>query len=181
MAYQKTAPSRASYVTPSDTIDIIRAGSKQASGAGASVTEAGGEIADVVLDANNLGYGYITAPAVTVTDGTGVDATLEAVLDEFGQVASITVLTPGTGYTGPFTVAVSGGTFDKAQSCVLYLGAGGAGKTIKVTTEGGDIIKFVAPEAGTVLGGPCPINVIKVWNTDTTSDYDTEGALIAMW
>ena len=182
MAYPKLAPSRAKYVTPSDTKDITPAWCAEASGAGATVHDAAGVIDDVTLAAGTFGSGYIVAPDVTISDGVGVGCILEAVMDELGAIASITIVDGGTGYTAAgCTVTVSGGEFPVAQPCILYCGTGGAATTIKVTTEGGDELIFNAPLSGTILGGSSPIHVKRVWDTDTTAGFDTLGNLIAMW
>lgn len=182
MAYQKTYTSRAKSIIPSDTNNIEDPFSVAASGTGASVfTLGGGEIGSVTLLPANVGSGYLTAPNVTITDGSGSGAVLSASIDAQGSVSSINIISLGSGYVGPFTVVISGGTFKQAQPCVLYLGAGGAGKDITVTTEAGDKIKFSGALAGTILGGPCAINVTKVWATGTSVDYVTTGNLIGLW
>lgn len=180
MAYQKLAPSRAKYVVPSDTKDITPAWCVEASGAGATIGDSAGVIDSIAL--LNVGFGYTTAPDVTISDGVGVGCILEAVLDSNGAIYDITIVNGGSGYTaGLCTLTISGGAFPVAQPCILYLGAGGAGTTIKVTTEGGDELVFNAPLSGTILGGSSPIHVTRVWDTDTTAGFDTLGNVIAMW
>lgn len=64
----------------------------------------------------NQGAGYVTAPAVTVTDATGSGAKLRAVLGtggDAGKVVQIIVDDPGRNYTAPvvtFAAPPSGGT-----------------------------------------------------------------------
>lgn len=59
------------------------------------------------ITVTNPGGGYLTAPAVTITDPTGTGATATATVAN-GLVTGITVTNAGTGYTNPtVTVAVS--------------------------------------------------------------------------
>ena len=178
MAYQKLAPSRAAYITPNDSVNIPIYGSTPASGAGSSITVGGGGDVDSTTLVV-LGLQYITPPTVTVVTATGSGADLTAVLDPItGAIASILINNGGTLYDPADTLLVSGGTFADAQPCILYIGAAAA--EITVTTDGGDIIKFLAPPIG-VLGGASPINVRKVFNTGTSAALDTQGALIGLW
>ncbi len=62
--------------------------------------------------------------------------------------------------------SITGGTND---GCVLYIGGDG---DLKVTTAGGDVVTFVGLLAGTFI----PVQVLKVWNTDTTATD-----IIALW
>jgi len=180
MAYQKLATSRAAYITPSDTLDINPAWCIPASGASSVITVGGGgEIVTADLDAANVGSGYITAPTITVSTATGSGAILTAVMSSDGEIESISIDDPGTLYDAADTLVVSGGTFPVAQPCILYIGAATA--EITVTTDGGDIVKFLAPATGSILGGASPINVRKVWNTGTSAGLDTQGALIGLW
>lgn len=181
MAYLKQATSRAKTIVPDDSNDITPPGVIAASGASASVHDTAGVIDTVTLDSANLGFGYLTAPDITVSDGVGVGAILEAVLDNNGSVTSVTIVDGGSGYTGPYTVTVTGGTFPTAQPCILFIGFTAAATEITVTTDGGDIIKFNNPAVGRILGGASPINVRRVWNTGTSAGFDTAGALIALW
>ena len=55
------------------------------------------------------------------------------------------------------------------NGCVLYVGVGG---DVKVTTAGGDTVVFVGLLAGMFV----PVQVLKVWNTDTTATD-----IVALW
>ena len=55
------------------------------------------------------------------------------------------------------------------NGCVLYVGEGG---DVKVTTAGGDTVGFVGLLAGMFV----PVQVLKVWNTDTTATD-----IVALW
>ena len=64
------------------------------------------------VDIVNSGFGYLTPPAITITDS-GTGAVLEAVLDQFGSISSVTIISTGKNYTQdvilsvrPFTAAV---------------------------------------------------------------------------
>lgn len=57
--------------------------------------------------------------------------------------------------------------------CNLYIGNNGIEPVnVKVTTIGGDIVTFLFVPVGTFL----PVQVIKVWETDTTTNQ-----IIALW
>jgi hypothetical protein len=181
MAYLKQATSRAKTIVPDDSNDITPPNATAASGTSAAVHDTAGVIDSVTLYSANLGSGYITAPTITVSDGVGANARLEAVLDNLGAITSVTIIDGGSGYTGPYTVTVTGGTFPAAQPCILYIGFTAAATEITVTTDNGDIVKFNNPAVGQILGGASPINVRKVWNTGTSAGFDTAGALIGLW
>ena len=66
----------------------------------------------------------------------------------------------------PKNYAIYGGT---QEGAVLYIGAAG---NIKITTVAGDVVTFVGINTGTFF----PVNVVKVWNTDTTA-----ANIIALW
>lgn len=55
------------------------------------------------------------------------------------------------------------------NGCVLYIGGAG---NIKVTTAGGDTVTFTGLLAGMFL----PVQVLRVWSTDTTATN-----IIALW
>lgn len=178
MAYTKVATSRAAYITPSDSHDIYVTGAFEATGAGSSISVGGGGEINTA-DLTVFGYGYTTAPTITVSTATGSGAELEAIMGSNGEIVGITILDAGTLYDAADRLVVSGGVIPSAQPCILYIGAATA--EITVTTDGGDIVKFLAPSTGSILGGASPINVRKVWDTGTSASLDTEGALIGLW
>ena len=61
----------------------------------------------------NPGYGYrnatnvFTAPDVALTGGVGSGATATAQIDTVGAITGITIATPGTGYTGTPSIAIT--------------------------------------------------------------------------
>tara|TARA_R110000868_G_scaffold58385_2_gene180294 strand:- start:1218 stop:1484 length:267 start_codon:yes stop_codon:yes gene_type:complete len=55
------------------------------------------------------------------------------------------------------------------NGCVLYVGVGG---DVKVTTAGGDTVVFTGLLAGMFV----PVQVLRVWNTDTTATN-----IVALW
>jgi fibronectin-binding autotransporter adhesin len=71
---------------------------------GSGLNVAGGTIA-----VTSGGSSYIGAPIVSLSGPGGSGATAIANLNGSGQVASITVTNPGSGYTGPLTATFSGG------------------------------------------------------------------------
>ena len=69
----------------------------------ASVTLNSGQLATVsIVDSGN---NYFTAPTVTISDSNGVGAAIAATVDSnSGEVNSLTITNPGTGYTNPTIV-----------------------------------------------------------------------------
>jgi hypothetical protein len=55
------------------------------------------------------------------------------------------------------------------NGCVLYIGGDG---DVKVTTAGGDTVTFV----GLIAGSFVPVQVLRVWSTDTTAT-----SIVALW
>ena len=55
------------------------------------------------------------------------------------------------------------------NGCVLYVGVAG---DVKVTTAGGDTVVFTGLLAGMFV----PVQVLRVWNTDTTASD-----IVALW
>lgn len=174
MSYLKQATSRAKAITPSDSKDITPAYCVEASGAGATVNDSAGVIDDVTLAGADVGFGYIVAPTVTISDGVGVGCILEAQLDSNGSISSITIVDGGSGYTAAScVVTISGGEFPTSQPCIIYVGGAG---NVRVKTAGGDIVTFSGVTAGSILGGASPINVVRVYSTSTTATLMT-----ALW
>ncbi|PTX91737.1 hypothetical protein DB354_17910 [Opitutus sp. ER46] len=113
-------------------INTIRVASGSGAIIGASVTSGGA--------------GYTTAPAVTVTGGTGTGAVITANLTG-GVVTSLTVDNPGSGYTSPtITIAPPSATTATATATT----AAGAVTSITVTSGGAGYTS--APTV--TIGGP---------------------------
>jgi hypothetical protein len=68
-------------------------------------------------------------------------------------------------YPGDLTAAPNRANW----ACVLYVGGAG---DVRVTTAGGDDVIFYGLAAGTFV----PVNVVKVWNTDTSATN-----IVALW
>lgn len=69
----------------------------------------------VAITITNPGYGYNTAPGVSITANAGSGATATAVLGS-GIVTGITVTEAGTGYTSAPTITISGGGGNNAAA-----------------------------------------------------------------
>jgi filamentous hemagglutinin family protein len=106
------------------TADLASAGSGWTLAPTVTVSGTSTSVASVstVMGLNSIavgsgGSGYQSAPLVTLTDGggTGVGAIAVAIVDSnplsstYGQVTSINITNPGTGYTGTVTASLSGG------------------------------------------------------------------------
>jgi hypothetical protein len=82
------------------------------------------------------------------------------------QVSRAAAVTPSDTVDIP-SVSTQDGTGN--NGCVLYVGVGG---DVKVTTAGGDTVVFVGLLAGMFV----PVQVLKVWVTDTTATD-----IVALW
>src|ERR1700719_2788258 len=86
----------------------------------------------------NVGSGYLTAPIVTATGGTGTGATFVATVNN-GIVTNVAMTNPGSGYSAGdaptlvFTGRTTGGS-GASLSAVLTHHAGGSGATFTFTT-----------------------------------------------
>jgi hypothetical protein len=65
-------------------------------------------------------------------------------------------------FPGGATVITPSDTINLATPSVVYIGVGGS---VRVLTAQGDDVTFVGLLAGSIL----PVQVIRVWNTGTTS------------
>lgn len=81
------------------------------------------------------------------------------------QVSRATAVTPND----IENILFVGSGDDYTRPCVLYIGGSG---DLKVETEGGDIVTFFGLSAGQFL----PVNVVKVYSTDTTATN-----ILALW
>jgi len=67
-----------------------------------------GPLFTITLDSG--GWGYVTAPTVTISGGGGTGALATATINGTGNVTGITITNNGTGYTSKPTVAITGGS-----------------------------------------------------------------------
>ncbi|AIX14473.1 structural protein [Synechococcus phage S-MbCM6] len=73
-----------------------------------------GVVSEIVFTA---GTGYRSAPTITLDPpGTGITATAEVVLDTSGSLSSLSITTPGSGYTFSPDLVFTGSTFDVGDS-----------------------------------------------------------------
>ncbi len=78
------------------------------------------------VDVVNAGYGFTSAPTLSLVCDTGADAALSAVLEGEGQVVAIELTEPGKGYTQPPEIVVGAslnGTVTRASAILLGQGA----------------------------------------------------------
>ena len=149
---QQTSNMKNAVVTPSGSIDsitIVNAGTGYVStGLPPSVVvRTTGLIQSVAVTGG--GTGYTSEPTVTITDPTGVGATLEANIAN-GAIISIDVITPGYGYTAP-TISFSGGSGSNAHAQATVHDvqeAGGIAPVVEAVLSGGSVTSI-----GLVSGG----------------------------
>ena len=90
-----TAESKLFDIEISDDLELNFIATGKLTTADISLRIENGNITDVVID--NPGRGYLQAPDITVV-GQGKDAVLEATIDAFGRIDSVSIVNPGTGY-----------------------------------------------------------------------------------
>jgi hypothetical protein len=93
-------------------------------------------------------------------------ATVVSVTSATELELNVDIMTSGQDYIIYQNSPFSG---DPNSGCVLYVGTGG---DVAVTTAGGDYAFF----AGVPTGAFIPVNVIKVWESDTTAND-----IVALW
>ncbi len=157
MAYQKLQASRALAVVTSDAVNIpnpsMLAIDSTATGAAANkLIDASGDFIDKGVKIGDIIYSTVAGIASKVT---GVDSSTQL---------SVTTAIPNA---RPYQLYA---TADAPNNgCVLYVGVAG---NVKVTTAGGDDVTFTGVLAGSFI----PVQVLKVFATDTTSTD-----IIALW
>lgn len=98
--------------------------------------------------------------------GSLVCATIVAVLSSTELELNLDIMTSGQDYIIYQNSPLSG---EPNAGAVLYVGVGG---DVAVTTAGGDYAFFVGVPTGSFI----PVNVIQVWQTDTTAN-----SIVALW
>jgi hypothetical protein len=157
MAYQKLQVSRALQLIKSDDANIPFPGVIE-TGTNSTIVE--NELEDTTSDfiALNVAVGDVVYNTTTFRA-----ATVNQVIDNTRLLLNADIfLDLGDSY-----VIYSQNT--KNEGCVLYIGFGG---DLTVTTHAGDKVTFYGTLAGTFL----PVQVLKVWETDTDAD-----GIIALW
>jgi hypothetical protein len=75
------------------------------------------------------GFGYSSAPTVIIDGGGGAGATATATIGGTGVVTSVTIDTPGDGYSVPPNIQFSGGGASTQATAVVFLKPPGVGAT----------------------------------------------------
>ena len=88
---------------------------------------------DVTNSDTNGGYTYETPPLVTISGGSGSNATATAHVED-GSVTKITVTNPGTGYTSDPTITL-GAAWNASQQYIIGSEVTNANKVYKATTN----------------------------------------------
>lgn len=156
MAYQKLQVARSVKVYPSNNADIpfpnvISSGANDTVTANKLVNTGANFVSEAVA-AGDIVYNTTTEASATVTN---VDA-----IDTLSLSADIFTATPEN-----YSIYKGGAN----NGCVIYIGGLG---DIEVTTAGGDRVTFI----GLVTGQFVPVQVIKVWSSETTATN-----LLALW
>jgi len=116
--------STASFTTAGGSFNLSLYGTSNKIGAGSGTAvlpaiiqnTTGNGVTSIPITPGNEGADYIGAPVVVLTGGGGVGASARAVWDETTKkITSFEITNPGTGYTSPPTVVLSGATL--ANNC----------------------------------------------------------------
>jgi hypothetical protein len=157
MAYQKLQVSRALQVIKSDNANIpfpaVVSSGTSTSVVANQLVDSNAAFATLNVQVGDVVYNTTTSAAATVT----------RVLDEENLLLNADIFLA----SGNVYVVYSQNT--KNEGCVLYVGTGG---NLHVLTHGGDDVKF----ANIVGGSFLPVQVLKVFSTDTTA-----ADIVALW
>jgi len=136
------------------------------------VVDSGGIISEVTFP-NRVNW-FATVPTVTITGASGTLATFNTPTLDSENNLVVTVNAGGSGYTGPYTITFTGGTYinsAKAQPFLVYVGGQTGLQYIDGVTSGGDNIRVTSPALG---------EVIPIMFTSLTSST-TATSLYALW
>lgn len=171
--------SSAAALPPSSSVSVSFVYSDVAATASAVISANAGTIDRI--NVTNGGTGYTVAPIVQITGGGGTNATATATLGQNGRVASVTIVTPGSGYTSAPTVTFLSGAGGTASAT---LAANGTVTGVVITNSGfgyttAPVITFSAPGGtGTTATGTAVIDsqgrVTSVNITNAGSGYTTD-------
>lgn len=157
MAYQKLQVSRALQVIKSDNANIPFPAVVEA---GTSTSVVANQLVDSAATFVTLN---VQVGDVVYNTTTSTAATVSRIVNNTTIVLNADIfLAAGNAY-----VVYSQNT--KNEGCVLYVGTGG---NLHVLTHGGDDVKF----ANIVGGSFLPVQVLKVFSTDTTA-----ADIVALW
>ena len=124
----------------------------------AEIAVASGNVVHITLTNNGSGYTANASVTLTVTNG-GSGATANAIANTFGKIASVNVVSYGSGYkTKPtVTIGAPAATSFNANSAVTAGAGGGANSVITLSSAGvfqaGDYVTYAAAAGNTAVGG----------------------------
>tara|TARA_R100001443_G_scaffold113767_1_gene128937 strand:+ start:482 stop:967 length:486 start_codon:yes stop_codon:yes gene_type:complete len=131
---------------------------------GAATSTSGSKLVDGNANFNKLG---IKEGDIVYDTTNSASATVIEVIDDNTLMLNSAIMVSGDTYI-IYVANPASGADDANNGCVLYVGVSG---NLKVTTIGGSTITFTAMPVGFV-----PVQVKKVWATDTTAKD-----IIALW
>jgi len=155
MAYQKLQAGSAIPVVPSDTISIPAGDGVQLS------SQADGTTANKLVDSTQAFTTTVKVGAIVHNTTDGTIATVTAVDSNTQLSLSADIMASGEDYTIYASPETNG--------CALYIGVAG---NVKVKMASGKDVVFLSVPAGSFM----PINVTKVYATDTTATN-----IVALW
>ncbi len=175
MAYQKLQAGRVLQVVPADAVPIPNPAAVAANG----ISTSDGRAANQLIDSNatflddKIKHGDIIYATTGGTSNFSVAATVKEVVND----TTIEVENSSSGAATLFNTGLQYRIFSQIDNpqngCCLYIGDVSGGTNVEVDTAGGDTkILFVGLNAGQFV----PVNVIKVFKTNTTA-----ASILALW
>jgi|TARA_E500000178_G_scaffold324660_1_gene351259 hypothetical protein len=177
MAYQKLQAGRAWQVYKSDNTNLPDTGLRVFSSVQATTAHVAGGTEIINTNRTLDDLAYISSPdgggQLTKFTLCGIKLGMIVVNTTDGTQSTVTAVTDTIIYVkeniftaSPKNFNIYGGT---QEGAVLYVGTAG---NLRVTTIAGDDVIFSNINTGAFI----PVNVLKVWNTNTTADN-----IVALW
>lgn len=146
------------------------------------IAVASGNVVLITLTNNGSGYTANALVTITATNG-GTSATANAIANTFGKIASVNVVSYGSGYKTPPTIAIAApaNTTFNANSAVTGGTGGGANSVIAISSAGvfkaNDYVKYQTAAGNTAIGGLTSgaTYVIQFANSTVIALTDSEG------
>ena len=175
MAYQKLQAGRVLQVVPADAINIPNPAAIATNGQ----TTADGRAANQLIDANatflndNIKVGDIIYASTGATSNWTLAATVKEVVNDTTLEVENSSTGVGTLFNTGLPYNIYSQVDNPSNGCCLYIGDVAGGTDVEVLTAGGDPkILFKGVNAGQFM----PVNVLRVYNTNTTA-----ASILALW
>ncbi len=130
----------------------------------------GGQISAInIVDG---GYGYASAPTLTITGNNGSNATATCTIDGNGVIDSVTITNAGSGYTTAYTAAAANPDAGKVKTILL------SNLADKIYTSA-PTLTFAEPTSVDADGNPLGTNVTATATVQLDSEGEVSGVTIS--